>query len=133
MSIHNKKELLLFRKSLRGNLTPAEARLWKCLKNSQIEGRKFRRQHSIGNFIVDFYCPSEKLAIELNGNGHFNPINEKYDLERKEYINSLNIKVITFENNEIFEKLEVVLDVINDSFKELPPLAPSKIGGELSN
>ena len=55
------------RKKLRNNLTPAEAALWNLLKNSQLEGRKFRRQHSVGFYILDFYCPSERMAIELDG------------------------------------------------------------------
>ena len=65
--IHNKPELLAFRKELRNNATPAEAFLWKHLQRSQLEGRKFRRQHSIHNFIVDFYCASEGLIVELDG------------------------------------------------------------------
>ncbi len=68
--LHNRKYLKENRKMLRSNLTPAEAELWKHLKSSQLYGRKFRRQHSIGNFILDFYCPSEKLAIELDGQIH---------------------------------------------------------------
>ena len=64
MQIHNRKNLKQFRKDLRNNLTPAEATLWKAIQRSQLEGRKFRRQHSVGNYILDFYCPKEKLAIE---------------------------------------------------------------------
>jgi len=64
--INNKKILINYRKNLRNNPTPAEKELWNYLKNKQLAGRKFRRQHSIDNFILDFYCPAEKLAIELN-------------------------------------------------------------------
>lgn len=60
---HNKKYLIDIRKELRRNMTPAEAYIWNELKGSQLEGRKFRRQHSIYNYIVDFYCPSEQLII----------------------------------------------------------------------
>jgi very-short-patch-repair endonuclease len=69
--IHNRVELKPFRKKLRNNSTSAEATLWTYLKNRQLEGRKFRRQHSIGNYIADFYCPEEQLVIELDGEGHF--------------------------------------------------------------
>ncbi|MBT8319810.1 MAG: DUF559 domain-containing protein, partial [Gramella sp.] len=70
--IHNKKYLERFRKKLRKSLTPAEATLWKHLQNRKLKGRKFRRQHSIVNYIIDFYCPEERLAIELDGQGHYN-------------------------------------------------------------
>ena len=65
--IHNKIELKPYRKALRKDLTPAEAFLWKYLQNRKLEGRKFRRQHSVGNYIADFYCSSERLVIELDG------------------------------------------------------------------
>lgn len=69
--INNKTELKPFRKKLRNNSTSAEATLWTYLQKSQLENRKFRRQNSLGNFIADFYCPSEKLVIELDGEDHF--------------------------------------------------------------
>jgi len=67
MKIHNRKSMKEIRRHLRHSLTPAEAALWKGLKGSKLEGKKFRRQHSIGNYVVDFYCPECKLAIELDG------------------------------------------------------------------
>lgn len=70
--IHNRKYLKQRRKDLRNNATISEKRLWIALKKSQLKGRKFRRQHSIENYIVDFYCPSEKLIIEVDGNMHNN-------------------------------------------------------------
>jgi len=117
MQIHNKQELRENRRNLRSNLTPAEIRLWKCLQNKQLDGRKFRRQHSIGNYIVDFYCPEEKIAIELDGDVHFNPVNEKYDIQRDDYIKSLGIKVIRFRNCEVFENIDNILNVIRGCFK----------------
>jgi len=69
--LNNKKELNELRKRLRNNPTPAEKALWKALQQSKFEGRKFRRQHSIRNYIVDFYCTEEKLAVELDGGGHY--------------------------------------------------------------
>ena len=69
--INNKPELKPLRKQLRNFSTSAEAVLWTHLQKSQLQNRKFRRQHSIGNFIADFYCPSEKLVIELDGEDHF--------------------------------------------------------------
>jgi very-short-patch-repair endonuclease len=69
--IHNVKQLKERRKQLRNSLTSAEAKLWGLLKDSQLENRKFRRQHSVGPYILDFYCPSEKLCIELDGEIHY--------------------------------------------------------------
>jgi len=121
--IHNRKELKQFRKDLRNNGTPAEATLWKYLQRKQLEGRKFRRQHSIGNYILDFYCPSEKLCVELDGSQHYEEERLKYDEERTAYLNSLDTKVIRFENEMVFEDLEGVLESIKNEFQ--PPLAPS--------
>ena len=115
--IHTRKELKEFRRELRKNLTPAKAYLWNLLKSRNFEGKRFTRQHSIGNFIVDFYCASEKLIIELDGNVHFNPVAELYDQKRTEYLNSLGFKVIRFENKMVFENLQAVLQEIKDNFK----------------
>jgi len=76
--LNNLPELAGFRRKLRNALTPAEARLWTLLKRAAL-GRKFRRQHSVGRYILDFYCPSEKLAVELDGEDHFMPWGITYD------------------------------------------------------
>ena len=65
--LHNQKHLKLRRRRLRNAATPAERALWLMLKGRQLGGRKFRRQHSIGPYIVDFYCPGERLIVELDG------------------------------------------------------------------
>jgi very-short-patch-repair endonuclease len=113
--INNRPYLKEKRRELRGRLTPAEAKLWKLIQNGKLEGIKFRRQHSLGNYIVDFYCPKYLLVIELDGQIHFNPVNEEYDIKRTDYINSLGIKVLRFENKEVFEKTEFVLEEIKQS------------------
>jgi len=69
-NLFNRKGLKSFRSFIRNKTTSAEAALWDILKSKQRDGRKFRRQYSIGNYIVDFCCPSEKLIIELDGNPH---------------------------------------------------------------
>ncbi len=114
--IHNDKNLKDLRKQNRSNLTPPEAELWKHLQNSTLDGRKFIRQHSIGNYILDFYCPQEKLGIELDGRDHFTDNGYEADTKRTEYLNSLNIKVIRFENKEVFNQLEGVLEEIRQNF-----------------
>lgn len=116
MAIHNRKYLKAIRKELRSNLTPSEARLWKALKNSQIDGRKFRRQHSIGDYVVDFYCPSEKLVIEVDGAHHFTPSGEAADMIRDKYLADLNIRVMRFENVAVKNQMEMVIQAIRNSF-----------------
>ena len=116
--INNRKYLTPFRKPLRNNLTPAEAFLWTFLKNSQLDNKKFRRQHSVENYILDFYCPSERLAIELDGEFHFTFEGVEYDKTRTEYINSLNIRVIRFENKIVFDNTDWILSEIKNSFRK---------------
>ncbi|MEO1009873.1 MAG: endonuclease domain-containing protein [Bacteroidota bacterium] len=116
--LHTKKELSEKRKYLRENMTPAEAFLWKRLKARQLEGRRFTRQHSIGNYIVDFYCAHEKLIIELDGEVHNNPTARAYDAKRTKYLNSLGFRVIRFENKMVFDALPSVLQEITDSFDQ---------------
>src|SRR3990172_10469698 len=100
--IHNVKNLKENRKKLRHNLTPAEAKLWSLLKDSRLEDSKFRRQHSVGPYVLDFYCPKEKLCIELDGMVHFTDEGYEYDTARTEYLRSMDIRVLRFENKDLF-------------------------------
>jgi very-short-patch-repair endonuclease len=105
------------RKHLRNNPTQAEAFLWGYLKNSQLEGRKIRRQSSIKSFIVDFYCPQEKLVIELDGDFHFDEKTIQEDEKRTKEIEAEGLKVIRFENQEVLLNLDRVLLEIKRHFK----------------
>ncbi len=99
------------RKILRKHGTPAEAVLWTLLKNSQIEGLKFRRQHGVGPYIIDFYCPELKLVVELDGAVHENPNMEEYDQTRTDYLSRVaGISVLRFENKEVFCNQELIID-----------------------
>ncbi|WP_343487894.1 endonuclease domain-containing protein [Allomuricauda sp. d1] len=118
MKKHDKPELRENRKELRQSLTSAEAFLWKHLQNKNLEGRKFRRQHSIVNYIVDFYCASEKLIIELDGQGHLNPTAEEKDQKRDNYLEGLGFTVLRFENKMVFDNLSSVLQGITDNFRK---------------
>ncbi len=113
---HTLPEVARFRDKLRKNLTPAEAAFWNLVKNSRLDGRKFRRQHSLGHYIFDFYCPSEKLAIELDGQPHFSDNPALNDRSKREYAEAHGIRVIRFENKRVFEDTEWVLDVIRSNF-----------------
>jgi very-short-patch-repair endonuclease len=113
--LNNLPHLKTFRKELRKNLTPAEAKLWSLLKGKQL-GRKFRRQFSVGNYILDFYCPSENLAIELDGQGHFEATQAEYDAERDLFLLHTGIKVLRFENKLVWDNPEGVLEEIKKNF-----------------
>ena len=114
--MHNHKYLEQNRKLLRNNSTSAEAFLWKHLSKKQLEGRKFRRQHSIDNYIVDFFCPSERLIIELDGETHNNPIAQEKDGIRDEFFRNLGYTVLRFENRMVFDNLSSVLQKILEHF-----------------
>ena len=112
MKLHNHKYLKNIRKHLRNNSTAAEAELWKIVKHSQIGGYKFRRQHSVGKYILDFYCPKLKLAIELDGEPHADLQAIARDNERDEYLAAYGISVLHFENRWVFEYPEVIREEI---------------------
>ncbi|MFH1175414.1 MAG: endonuclease domain-containing protein [bacterium] len=104
------------RKSLRNNMPKTEIILWSRLKNRQLKGYKFRRQYGIGKFVVDFYCPEIKLAIEIDGDEHF--LSEKkidYDKIRQEFLENFGVKFLRFQAVEIFKNLKGVLDVIYEN------------------
>jgi len=105
------------RKDLRNHSTSAEATLWNLLKGSQLEGYKFRRQHSIGNYIVDFYCPNKKLAVELDGQVHKETEQAEKDIERTVFLNEKGITIIRIENKNIFTNTSAVLDYILQHLK----------------
>lgn len=94
---------------LRKNQTSQEVILWAHLRGTQL-GFKFKRQHSVGPYILDFYCPDKKLAIELDGAQHIS--NKEYDQERTNYLLVLDIKTIRFWNREIDANINEVLHKI---------------------
>ena len=97
---------------LRSILPKAEVVLWSRLKNKGLDGYKFRRQYSIGKFVIDFYCPRLKLAIEVDGDSHFSDKSEAYDKERERFIESFKISFLRFTNKDIYENLDEVLAAI---------------------
>ena len=113
---HNKIQLISFRKKLRNKGTAAEAELWNYLSNRKLAGRKFRRQHSIGCFILDFYCPSEKIAIELDGEDHYWQEGIDKDLRKQLYLQEHCISTLRFENKLVFHDIEYVLKTISSAF-----------------
>ena len=90
--MHKKKELEAYRTLLRKEATRAERLLWHFLRNKRLAGRKFKRQHSIHNFIVDFYCPSAKLIIELDGPYHRHPDRIQSDKKKPSFWKDWDLK-----------------------------------------
>lgn len=93
-------------------MTGPEQILWYWLRNKNLNGYKFRRQHSVGYYILDFYCPEVKLAIELDGDSHFNPQGKAYDKERDIYLSAHGIVVMRFTNDEVTNNLNAVIEKI---------------------
>lgn len=106
--ISNLKILKEKRKKLRNEASPIENKFWYCLRNKQIQWYKFRRQFSIGNFILDFYCSELRLWIELDGESHVD--NEKYDNFREKELLTVWVKIIRYMNWQIISELENVLE-----------------------
>ena len=94
----------------------AEIILWSKLKGKQLYGYKFRRQYSVNQFIIDFYCPKLRLAIELDGNSHVGELAKQYDDFRQEQIEKYNIRFLRFKNNDLYENLDGVLRRIIQEF-----------------
>jgi adenine-specific DNA-methyltransferase len=104
------EDIRIWARKMRGNMTNAEALLWMLLRNRRIANSKFRRQHPIGRYILDFYCADKKLCIELDGSQHMETIDRDEDRNKRLYL--LGIKVLRFWNNEVLVETEAVLEKI---------------------
>jgi len=110
---------------LRKNATDCERILWRHLRNRKFAAHKFRRQHPIDPYILDFYCPGLKLAIELDGSGHSYRLPEKRDNARAEFLEGRGISVIRFWNHQVREELDSVLESIWATLENRRPNNPS--------
>lgn len=106
------------RRNLRKNLTNAERKMWSMLRNKQICGLKFYCQYSVGHYILDFYCPNQRLAIEIDGGHHAEEEQQQHDNERNKYLKENDIKVIRFWNNEVLKNSEGVYEKILEMIKK---------------
>ena len=103
-------------RDLRNNMTETELKLWSRLRRQQIKGAQFYRQMVVGNYIVDFYCPSRNLIIEVDGGQHYDEDYIEMDKQRDKYLNGLGFKVLRFDNIEVAQDIDEVMDVI---FREM--------------
>lgn len=111
------------RQELRNDSTKAEIMLWAKLKNGNFLDLKFRRQHGIGRYVVDFYCTKLRLVIEIDGDSHFTEDAIEYDKIRTEYFNANRILVLRFTNTDVYKNINGVLDSIKNFIQDhpLPP------------
>ena len=105
------------RRYLRKCMTKAEVLLWLQVKNRQIEGKRFLRQFSIKTYVVDFYCPEEKLAIEIDGATHITNVQKERDHIRQKEIENLGIRFLRFSNMEIYCDMINVINKIKTSLE----------------
>ena len=124
MSAEGKKaldpEFLAFVRQLRRDRTDAESLLWSLLRNRRFMGCKFRRQHPVKPYVVDFYCHEARLAIELDGGQHNEPDARAREEQRTTFLEARGIRVLRFWNNEVFNDLDGVLQAIYDALTHAP-------------
>jgi len=124
-----KRRLTPVAQRLRREMTPAEAKLWHRLRQSQL-GVKFRRQQPVGPYVVDFLCVSAKVVIEIDGESHLEA--DCGDAERDEFLKKVGMRVLRFWNTEVYENLDGVLEKILEAVQNdsLPSQSPSPLEGE---
>ena len=108
-----------YRRLLRMTETPTERMLWKELKGKQLEGYRFRQQHGFGPYVLDFYCPSLRLCIELDGEIHTEDRVKQKDEERTIFLKENRIKVLRFRNEEVEQNINDVLERIKDYIRSI--------------
>lgn len=117
--VYNRSTQRSVRKQLRHHIPESEIILWAALKGKKLEGVKFRRQYSVGRYVVDFYCPQLKLAIEIDGDSHFTEEAEHYDQKRTAYIESIGITVTRFTNLDVKQNLDSVIAQVQQEIQAL--------------
>jgi len=116
--LYNDPTTRLDRRRLRKNATDAERKLWSTLRSRGMAGLKFFRQYSIGPYILDFYCPERRLAIEVDGGQHAHLHGQQHDDHRDRYLTGLNIRVIRFWNNDVLQNIEGVWERIREEVEK---------------
>ena len=121
--LYNKTSEKDKRQLLRNNMPPAEQLIWAKLKGKQVKNCKFRRQYSVGAFVIDFYTVEIKLAIEIDGDSHFGDGAEVADRERQSFIESSGIRFLRFTNRQVYEELDGIIETVSQmicTLRELP-------------
>jgi very-short-patch-repair endonuclease len=117
--LYNKVSERYKRRSLRTNMPKAEGLVWARLRDRQVEGYKFRRQYSVGAFVVDFYCPELKLAIEIDGPSHRMDGAPEYDAQRQLFLEGKGITVLRVTNVQVYQDLDAAIGLIVSAIGDL--------------
>jgi len=123
---YNVPELKEFRRQLRNDRSPAEHVIWRYLKRRQFLGLKFRRQHSIGKYVVDFYCPAKHVVVEIDGDSHFSDDGQRHDTIRTNFLHGLGIRVFRFRNDEVLVDPEGVMERLQTLMTTPYPSSPEE-------
>ncbi len=99
-------------RALRQRQTAPEAKLWQALRNGKVAGLKFRRQHPIGRYVVDFCCESTKLIVEIDGDSHAGAAAEARDADRTAWLMEQSYRMIRFTNEDVHKRLDAVIEAI---------------------
>jgi very-short-patch-repair endonuclease len=110
--VHNRSTMKERRRDLRTHGTPGEGALWLRLQRRQAGGLRFRRQHSVGPYVLDFYCPEVRLAVEVDGPIHDDPLRAAYDAARTAYLEDHRIRVLRVTNEQVLVHGEEVVAAI---------------------
>lgn len=106
--LYNKKHLLKYQRKLRNNPTKSELIFWSKIRNNQLKVR-FRRQYGIGPYIIDFYCPEAKLAVEIDGLTHSDEKVFDNDVKRQKYLENIGLKVKRYNSSDVLKNTESVI------------------------
>lgn len=117
--VYNKKEYQARRRALRRSMPTAEIIRWAKLKNKQMQGKRFLRQYSVDQYVLDFYCPELKLAIEIDGDSHFMPGAQEQDKTRQEHIEAFGIRFLRFTNEDVCKNADGVCQTVYNAVDEL--------------
>ena len=115
MHLNATPKIFMNASALRKNMTVSEKRLWEQLRNKKLNGLKFRRQHPILTFILDFYCHSIKLGVEIDGRHHHQEDQNVYDKTRTQALAEYGIRILRFTNEEIDKNIQVVIKEIESA------------------
>jgi very-short-patch-repair endonuclease len=119
-------------RQLRKNMTEGERRIWAKMRMKQLNGYQFYRQKPIGDYIVDFFCPRVKLAIEIDGSHHLVGETVEYDRIRDDYLSSLGLRVLRFSNSDVMKNVEAVVERIREEIPLNPPFSKGETTPSLS-
>ena len=122
-----KSNLKLISRRLRSEMTECERLLWSRLRRKQLHGVQFYRQKPLGSYIVDFYAPTARLVVEVDGSQHHDDIHAQNDAHREELLKSQGLRALRFTNLQVLQELDSVVCVVAEALKS--PLPPFTKGG----